>query len=620
MCGIAAMFHYGSGQPPEAGEILRIRDAMSTRGPDGSGQWASPDGRVRLAHRRLSVIDLSAKGAQPMEAGDSGLVITFNGEIYNHRELRRQLEGEGCRFQSASDTEVLLRLYAARGPALVHELRGMYAFALWDASRRGLFLARDPFGIKPLYYADDGAAFRAASQVKALLAGGQIDRSPEPAGHVGFFLWGHVPSPYTMYRGIRSLPAGTSLWIDEAGARTQTTFCNASALFTTAEAAMFSPGNADSAGAQRGGFSSHEARTLRRDSLRASLAATVRRHLEADVPIVVFLSSGLDSASIAALAARQARGVQTLTLGFEAFKNKPQDETAGAIQIARCLGADHRTVWLDRQDFEVERHRFFAAMDQPSIDGANTYFISLAANRAGFKVALSGLGGDELLGGYPSFREVPRTARVLAPLRRAPGLGTALRILSGPAFTRLARPKYAGLFEYGGSFGGAYLLRRGLFMPWELPALLDRDLVQAGWQELQPLARLEDTLHGLQSPRLKVSCLESTWYMHNQLLRDADWAGMAHSVEIRLPLVDVDVVREVAWLSANGDAPSKQDMARCCDGAIPAAILNRPKTGFSVPLRQWLGDGDQPEGGWFAGRGQDARTWARYVYAQFVSG
>ena len=215
MCGIAGIFAYGpSARPVDREELLRIREAMIARGPDGAGLWISPDQRIGLAHRRLAIIDLSEAGAQPMATADGRLHITFNGEIYNYQVLRRELEAKGYRFHSHSDTEVLLHLYADRGQDMVHALRGMYTFAIWDEHKKGLFLARDPFGIKPLYVADNGHTIRVASQVKALLKGGAVDTTLEPAGHVGFFLWGHVPEPYTLYKGIRALGAGTSLWID----------------------------------------------------------------------------------------------------------------------------------------------------------------------------------------------------------------------------------------------------------------------------------------------------------------------------------------------------------------------------------------------------------------------
>ncbi len=247
MCGIAALFAYHGDAPKvERDELIAIRDQMVSRGPDGAGEWLSPDGRVGLGHRRLSIIDLSPSGAQPMFNADRSLAIVFNGEIYNYAELRSELSGQGppvdgpegfrsYSFRSNSDTEVLLHLYAEKGEAMVHELRGMYAFAIWDAEKRGMFLARDPFGIKPLYYSDDGRTLRLASQVKALRAGGRIDLAPEPAGHVGFFLWGHLPDPYTLFKNIRSLPAGSTMWVDRSGPKSPRTFCNISAILTEAE-------------------------------------------------------------------------------------------------------------------------------------------------------------------------------------------------------------------------------------------------------------------------------------------------------------------------------------------------------------------------------------------------
>src|SRR5664279_6353022 len=213
MCGIAALYSYDArGVVHERGELGAASAWMECRGPDGSGEWTSSDGRVSLAHRRLAIIDLSDAGAQPMSTVDGALVISFNGEIYNYRELRAVLEGKGYRFRTATDTEVLLHLYAEKGEAMVSDLRGMFAFALWDEKKKGFFLARDHFGIKPLYYADDGHSIRVASEVKALLAGGSIDTSPDEVGQAGFYVWGNVPEPHTMYRGIRSLPAGSTMW------------------------------------------------------------------------------------------------------------------------------------------------------------------------------------------------------------------------------------------------------------------------------------------------------------------------------------------------------------------------------------------------------------------------
>ena len=451
MCGIAAIFAYDSSAPGvNEGELVSIRDHMAARGPDGAGLWLNSARRVGFGHRRLAIIDVSPAGAQPMLLPEKNLVITFNGEIYNYRDLRAGLEKKGHQFRSNCDTEVLLHLYVEYGETMLDKLRGMFAFAIWDEAKQTLFLARDPFGIKPLYYADDGKTFRAASQVKALLAGGNIDTSPEPAGHVGFFLWGHVPAPYTLYRGIRNLTAGHCLIIDARGEKRLRAFCSIPDILAEAEA--------------RGGKS--EIRNQRldihnpvsqstHDILASSLRDTVRHHLTADVPVGVFLSSGLDSCTIAALASEFGGQLRTVTLGFEEYKGTPNDETPLAEEVARHYGANHQTIWVTRKDFENDLQRLFHAMDQPSSDGVNSYFISKAAAQAGLKVALSGLGGDELFGGYPGFSEIPRSVSVLKPFQQIRWLGRAVRVVTAPFLKRMTSPKYAGLLEYGGTYGGS---------------------------------------------------------------------------------------------------------------------------------------------------------------------
>ena len=594
MCGIAAVFTTrGSADP---GQLDRMRDQMATRGPDGYGTWVAPAGQAGLAHRRLAIIDLSDDGAQPMFSADGQQAIVFNGEIYNYRDLRSALERRGHVFRSSSDTEVLLRLYAEKGETMVEDLRGMYAFAIWDEARQGLFLARDPYGIKPLYVADDGTTVRVASQVKALLAGGGIDTRPDPAGHTGFFLWGHVPEPYTLYRGIRALPAGTSLWAGADGARRTHTFASVPEVLAAAQSAPMPSGDATGL-------------------LREVLLDSVRHHLIADVEVGVFLSSGLDSTTLAALAVELNGRIRTLTLGFAEYRGKANDEVPLAETVAAGLGTEHQTIWIERADFQDAFDHLLGAMDQPTIDGVNSYFVGRAASQAGFKVALSGVGGDELFGGYPSFRKIPRLVSLLGSVPAGATLGRGFRVVSAPVLRRFTSPKYAGLLEYGTDYGGAYLLRRGFFMPWELPLVLDPDLVREGWAELQTRARLAGTTEGIETPRFKVTALESTWYMRNQLLRDTDWASMAHSLEVRTPLVDWSLLRTLAPLIAAHPELDKAAMARTPRYTLPDAVLNRPKTGFTIPVRDWLLAGRTdtiPERG--------LRGWARHIYRHFSVG
>lgn len=568
MCGINGAYAYAPDAPPVSrDELLRVREAMTARGPDGAGMWLSADGRTGLAHRRLAILDLTEAGAQPMVSADGRFVVSFNGEIYNYPELRAELEKAGVTFHSHSDTEVLIHLYAQSGGNMVHKLRGMFAFALWDNQNRTLFLARDPHGIKPLYYADDGRTLRFASQVGALRAGG-LSLSPDPAGAVGLLLWGSVPEPLTLYREIRLLPAGNCLTVSAGKAGAPVRYWDLADIIrgSRAQAAEIAEGE--------------EAVWVRE-----SLLDSIRHHLLADVPVGAFLSAGLDSSTVVGLS-REASGrpLHTLTLSFEEFAGTASDECPEASAIARCLDVHHQCIRLPAGEQEAELEKFLGAMDQPTVDGINTWFVSRAAREAGLKVALSGLGGDELLGGYASFAQVPallqqarRTPALLAPwLRR-----TAL-LLGRP-------PNHAGVFELARTPQGAYHLAKGIFMPWELQGLMDREALQEGLHTLAKQDAASTIMPADFNSFEQIAWLESVRYMRNQLLRDTDWVSMAHSLEIRVPLVDSELTRRVIGLAACGRLPTgKAALHRTLSQKLPDSILNRPKTGFTTPTWQWL--------------------------------
>jgi asparagine synthase (glutamine-hydrolysing) len=576
MCGIAGIYayHYAANAVDRA-ELRCIRDHMAARGPDGLGEWYSQNERIGLGHRRLSIIDLSERGAQPMASADGKLVITFNGEIYNYRELRAALEKKGRIFHSQTDTEVLLHLYAEKGEAMVKDLRGMFAFGLWDADKNALLLARDPYGIKPLYYADDGWTLRFASQVKALLAGGKISRDQEPAGWVGFCLFGSVPEPFTTYQEIRALPAGSTLWVDRIGTRESKAYFSIGETYCEAEVAKPPAGSEQLRGA-----------------VRDALLDSVRQHLVADVPVGAFLSSGIDSGSIVALMRDVGQqDIQTITLAFEEFRSSREDEAPIAMEVAAQYGTRHTTRVVTEREFSNDLPKILDAMDQPSIDGINTWFVSKAGRELGLKVAVSGLGGDELFGGYPSFRDVPSWVRTFALPGQAPGLGDAARwVMTGLGqFSPTMSPKAAGLLKYGKNYAGAYFLRRGLFMPWELETVIGAETARLGMQRLDPIRHIDAALKP--EPRTsfgKVAVMESSLYMRNQLLRDTDWASMAHSLEVRVPLVDSKLLRSLAPITAGTRLRSKQLLADSLSMPLPSSVVDRPKTGFTTPVQSWL--------------------------------
>lgn len=577
MCGIAGIYsyHYAS-LDVDRGELRRVRDYMAARGPDGCGEWFSADNRVGLGHRRLAIIDLNERAAQPMTSADRRFVLTFNGEIYNHRALRGQLEAKGYIFRTESDTEVLLHLYADKGEAMVHDLRGMFAFGLWDSWKGAMLLARDPYGIKPLYYADDGWTFRFASQVKALQSGGHISRNPDPAGHVGFYLFGSVPEPYTIWQEIRAVPAGSTMWVDGIGVSEPRRYFSLAQTYCEAQANL-----------------------LRLDRLeldrfaREAFLDSVRHHLVADVPVGAFLSAGIDSGSLVGLMRDAGQSdIHTVTLTFAEFTGKPGDEAPLAEQVARRFGTRHTTRTVTEAEFRDDMPRIMDAMDQPSIDGINTWFVSKAARELGLKVAISGVGGDELLAGYSLFERIPTWVRRLAIPSQIPFLGrlarTVGRYFIPGHFT--VHPKALSVLEYGGTYPGAYLLGRGLFMPWELDTVLDKEMVREGLRRLRPLDHIGETLiPDPGTPYNKIAVLEAGLYMRNQLLRDTDWASMAHSLEVRTPLVDSHLVRTLAPALALGEADRGKDLlARSSSIPLPESVRMRGKTGFSTPVAKWI--------------------------------
>lgn len=560
MCGINGIVRLAGGSAPiDRDEVLRTRDAMLRRGPDDAGIWVSATGEAALASRRLAILDLSPAGHQPFASPDGRYHIVMNGEIYNFRALRRELADAGAVFCSQSDTEVVLHLYQREGAAMLSRLRGMFGLAIWDDTAKRLLLARDPLGIKPLYYSMQGGLLRFASQVKALEAGGAVSREVDPAGLAGFLLWGSVPEPFTIRRAVRALPAGTYLTMENGRLGEPVPFYSFGERFgETLEPA-------------------------------AAVEDSVCAHLESDVPVAVFLSAGLDSGLIAALARRHLpEPPATFTLRFDVLAGTPLDEGPLAAEVARTLGTRHIERRVGRADFAGAWPAALRAMDQPSIDGFNTWLVSRAAHEARLKVVLSGLGGDELFGSYPSFRDVPRLASRARGAGRLPGLPALWPRLPGFA----ARPKLRGLLRYGQTLAGAYFLRRGLFLPEELPGLIGRDRAEEGLAAYDPVTDAAAALEGLPAgddPWLAVHALETARYMRNQLLRDSDWASMDHSVELRVPLVD-------PWLRAHlaahrfepARSRGKAALVKLAAPELPAALWNRPKTGFYIPVMEWL--------------------------------
>ena len=567
MCGIAGFVSTEEAvESSSVDAVRRMTERMRLRGPDAEGVWTG-QGAV-LGHRRLAIQDLDARSNQPMATSDGRYCITFNGEIYNFHELRRELEAEGVEFRTTSDTEVLLALYAREGEQMLPRLRGMFAFAIWDAGLREVFLARDPYGIKPLYYAQTEGGVVFASQVKAILASGLVAARHEEAGVAGFYLWGSVQAPWTLYRGVFALPAGH--WMRVRAGRAQTPVCWNDIRDNWRQEGVRLPDDE------------------LQEVVRKAVTDSVRAHLVSDVPVSVFLSGGVDSGTIAALISELGGKVEGITVGFDEFTSHHEDEVPCAALIAEHYGLPHSVRRITREEFEQDVPRILDAMDQPSVDGVNTWFAAKAAAERGYKVVLSGVGGDELFYGYNLMKQLPRSAMLGRAASAIPGG----RSLVGAACSILANghrhPKLKGIAEFMGSLEGVYYLKRCLFLPQELPLLMGEERAREG------LERLGGPPPGMAKANAVndaagVCLLDSTLYLRNQLLRDSDWASMAHSLELRTPLVDaalLDALKLVHTGFSSGFG--KRLLAQTPANLLAEDIITRPKSGFGVPMTQWI--------------------------------
>jgi asparagine synthase (glutamine-hydrolysing) len=534
MCGIAVHFSSAGRAKPLDLQLIRHR------GPDSSGEWTSPDGQCWLGSTRLAIVDLSPTGAQPMTDPATGNVLVANGEIYNHRSVRAQL-GRDVNWKGTSDTETLLQGYARWGHGVLDQLKGMFAFAIYDAAREELFLARDRLGIKPLYYTVDAAGLRAASEVRVLVAGGSSGITAQSIS--GYLQWGACPERNLLYPGLRVLPAGHAMTVGSKGELKMWKYWPSRPAFVSSTDGV-----------------------VRR--VRDLIDQAVDEHLLSDVPVASFLSGGIDSSIVTAIAAQKLeKKLQTFSVGFDLAEF---DETAIAQEIADRYRTNHHRIQLSEEEVIHSVTEAVEKLDLPSVDAINTYIVSRAVAAHGVKVALSGLGGDELFGGYPSFRDVPRLkliARLPRPLRKLLGIAAKLsdRLADLPATTdagELARWRRRFFTE-------EMIVRARLpnaSAPFECPIDLPDDYARISWAEL-------------------------TGYMRRMLLRDADQMSMAVSLELRVPFLDHELVEYVLGLPAAAKQQyprPKGLLVEACRDLLPSSVYRRPKAGFVLPMKVWM--------------------------------
>ena len=576
MCGICGVIS-ADPQPVEPAVRAMMR-AMVHRGPDDEGfevlslGGSEASGPVAgFGFRRLAILDLSAAGHQPMFNQRTGDCLIFNGEIYNFRQLRTELQMAGVVFRSTSDTEVLLQALCTWGEAAVEKLQGMFAFAFYHASSQRILLARDPLGIKPLYVAALPDRLLFASEIKPLLASGIVPKDLDLAGISGMLAYGAVQSPRTVYEHIRSFPAGHTQWIDGSVA-----------------------GGQSPAHSRR--YWNFPQQVLTDDERQAAssvhdmLHDSVLRHLVADVPVGVFLSAGIDSTIIASFAREFTPRVMAFTVGFGPVHG--QDEVVLAAETARSLDMKHVVVQLDAANMPEKWHDWLAEMDSPSIDGFNTYVVSRRLAAEGVVVGLSGLGADELFGGYATFHRAPRWSRLLRGLRFIPsGLRTAAIAACGAAGgSHGGVEKLADLVGGDPSVAGvARSLRRALSDSRICAMGLAPDRVGLAADYLERgSCRIEPAFDG--DAFNTVARLEATHYMGDTLLRDTDANSMRHSLEVRVPFLDLPLVNYVSALSGQVKRGriSKSLLRQAGDGVLSRKVTSRPKTGFTLPIGDWM--------------------------------
>src|SRR6266849_6897349 len=574
MCGIFGIL---SREGDVSRDVLaRAQNCLAHRGPDDSGAVvidgsAGPPRQLGFAHTRLSIIDLSPLGHQPLQDPVTGSWIVFNGEIYNFRELRTELEAAGVEFRSHSDTEVILAAYRVWGESCLLRLGGMFAFALWDAPRKRLVLARDPMGIKPLYYHQSEQTFIFASEVRTLLQTGLVPQKVDPTGVLSYLAFGSVYEPWTIVEGVRAVPPGHVLAV-ENGSVSSREYWNPLQSFSRAGSESPSGNGVATA-----------------DQLPATLRDAVLSHLVSDVPVGLFLSGGIDSSALVAILSHNGVRANTFSL---VFQEAEFNEGQYSREIARRFGTEHHEIAVSQQDTLALLPDALCAMDQPTIDGINTYLVSAKTRAAGVKVALTGLGADEMFAGYSNFRRVPRMEAFSKQFGRLPRLARQPLAASMAMFAgRVDRSrKLAELATGHDSVVHPYFLMRALFGAAEREVLAGEGFGDSE-RALEGVLRESIARSSTLDPVNRFSYLESHFYMRNTLLRDSDSMSMAHGLELRVPFLDRALVEACFHIPGErklqGDLP-KSLLLASLGVELPREIVSRPKRGFTLPFERWL--------------------------------
>lgn len=566
MCGIAGIFDFRN--KIVRNELKSLSEKLQFRGPDAEGIWINQTENLGLVHRRLSILDLNERSNQPMQ--QKNFTITYNGEVYNYNELKKNHFSFNTNWLTTSDTEVLLKLYDLFKHRTPTYLRGMFAFAIYDQNQDELFLARDHFGMKPLYYSFINDKFIFSSNLNSLVSL-LPNKNLNNQSLYSFFRLGHVEEPGTIYKDIYMLPAGHSITVSKKGIKIDSFF----------------------------NLNTYEAKVD--TNFIETFKDSIDHHLISDEKIILFLSSGLDSSLIGSIInSKGLKNINSVTLSY----NRPylNDEGEDAKMVANILNLPHEIAKIGEEDFDQHLDRILSCMDQPSIDGINTYFISNVANKLGYKVALSGLGGDELFGGYETFKYM----KLFPILQKTPNIGLSLFKQINKKIKLFPLEKANEISNFLSNFNSFYFYIRSFMPNLLISQILDPDIYKTGKKDFEQWV---DSLYFDQQKTIfrSTSDLELNHYMKNQLLRDNDWASMANSVELRVPFVDLKMLDYQRTISANKNI-QKKDFYKKNYPSLPLELYQLKKKGFGIPVPEWIKTKTKNNDA-----SSDLKTWAQFI-------
>jgi asparagine synthase (glutamine-hydrolysing) len=570
MCGFVASFGFNF----KENNFKKALKHLSRRGPDSEGKWS--ENKVFLGSRRLAIIDLKKRANQPMHSLCSRYVLVFNGVIYNFLELRDYLLAKGIKLRTYSDTEVILELFALEAEKMLPKLKGMFAFVIWDRVKKKAFAARDPYGIKPLYIGTCKYGLIIASQVKTLLSTNLISKEYDIDSKSLFRILGFVIEPDTWFKNIKSLNAGNYIWIEKGAIISDIKWHNINKYW-------------DNISLSNKKYSKEKVYK----EVKKSVVESVKRHLVSDVPLGLFLSSGIDSAVLAGLIVENGhKSITGITVSFNDFENTENNEVEGAKVIAKHFGIKHYVYNVSKRDFINDLPNILLAMDQPSIDGINTWYASKAASKLGLKVVFSGVGGDEIFFGYKLFKQIPILIKFISIISKIPGVVKLINVFLILISYLKNNAKWRFILIWAKTVNGAWLLKRSILTSRNSFFLKKNNTNLENLNNNFFYKKIFSVLSKKPNNniRLKLAQMESVIYLRNQLLRDSDWASMYHGIELRTPFVDVTLLNNLKNIFCyfpffNSKAPlinclTKKD--------LPKSITIKKKIGFETPIKQWI--------------------------------